>query len=237
MKIICIVTISTEIIRHLSARSMNVRKKQKAIADIFDNLRRVYQVINEQSKKAKKQTGITGPQLWAIKMISESSPVQVSELAHRMYLHPATVVGILNRLEEQSLVLRVRAREDRRVVDVNLTPEGKALVARAPEVAQGLLAAGLEVKGLVLRTRTREDRRVVDVNLTPEGKALVARAPEVAQGLLAAGLEVLPAVRLLDIASALDELVQILGAQEVPPHLILSPEVNVPRKLKKVNLQ
>ncbi len=166
---------------------MNVRKKQKAISDIFDNLRRVYQVINEQSKKAKKQTGITGPQLWAIKMIAESSPVQVSELAHKMYLHPATVVGILNRLEE---------------------------------------------KGLVLRVRTREDRRIVDVNLTPEGKALVARAPEVAQGLLAAGLEVLPAHRLMDIASALDELVQILGAQEVPPHLILSPEVNVPRKPK-----
>ena len=191
IKIICIVTISTEIIRHLSARSMKVRKKQKAIADIFDNLRRVYQVINEQSKKAKKKTGITGPQLWAIKMIAESSPVQVSDLAHKMYLHPATVVGILNRLEEQ---------------------------------------------GLVLRTRTREDRRIVDVNLTAEGKALVARAPEVAQGLLAAGLEVLPAASLLDIASSLDELVQILGAQEVPPHLILSPEVNVPRKLKKIDL-
>ncbi len=165
-----------------------MRKKQMAIADIFDNLRRVYQVINEQSKKAKKQTGITGPQLWAIKMIAESSPVQVSELAHKMYLHPATVVGILNRLEEQ---------------------------------------------GLVIRTRTREDRRIVDVNLTPEGNALVVRAPEVAQGLLAAGLEVLPAGRLLDIASALDQLVHILGAQEVPPHLILSPEVNLPRKLEK----
>jgi len=165
-----------------------VRKKQKAIADIFDNLRRVYQVINEQSKKAKKQTGITGPQLWAIKMIAESSPVQVSELAHRMYLNPATVVGILNRLEG---------------------------------------------KGLVLRVRVRDDRRIVDVNLTPEGKALVTRAPEVAQGLLAAGLEVLPAARLTDIASSLDELVHILGAQELPPHLILSPEVNVPGRTKK----
>ena len=69
-----------------------MRKKQMAIADIFDNLRKVYQVINEQSKKAKKQTGITGPQLWAIKMIAASSPVQVSELARKMYLHPATVV-------------------------------------------------------------------------------------------------------------------------------------------------
>ncbi|HUH66425.1 MAG TPA: MarR family transcriptional regulator [Syntrophales bacterium] len=163
-------------------------KKQAAIADIFDNLRRVYQVINEQSKKAKKQTGLTGPQLWAIKMIAESAPVQVSELAHKMYLHPATVVGILNRLED---------------------------------------------KGLAVRVRMREDRRVVDVNLTSEGKALVARAPEVAQGLLAAGLEVLNHARLMDIASSLDELVHILGAQELPPHLILSPEVNVPKREKK----
>ena len=169
----------------------DVQKKQMAIADIFDNLRRVYQVINEQSKKAKKQTGITGPQLWAIKMIAESSPVQVSELAHKMYLHPATVVGILNRLEEQGL---------------------------------GWKSSFGSGNG---------DRRIVDVNLTPEGNALVARAPEVAQGLLAAGLEVLPAARLLDIASALDQLVHILGAQEVPPHLILSPEVNLPRKLEK----
>jgi MarR family transcriptional regulator, organic hydroperoxide resistance regulator len=171
-------------------RSINLKRKQKAIADIFDNLRRVYQVINEQSKKAKKNAGITGPQLWAIKMIAESSPVQVSELARKMYLHPATVVGILNRLEENGLVIRVRGREDRRIVDVNLTSEGKALVARAPEVAQGLLAAGLEV---------------------------------------------LPAARLMEIASALDELVQILGAQELPPHLILSPEVNIPTRPRKSN--
>jgi hypothetical protein len=39
----------------------------------------------------------------------------------------------------------------------------------------------------------------------------------------------------MDIASALDELVQILGAQEVPPHFILSPEVNIPIRRRKDN--
>jgi DNA-binding MarR family transcriptional regulator len=68
----------------------------------------------------------------------------VSEIARQMYLHPATVVGILDRLEKQDLVTRVRSNEDRRVVRVEMTARGEALVKKAPEVAQGLLVAGLE---------------------------------------------------------------------------------------------
>jgi len=48
--------------------------------------------------------------------------------------------------------------------------------------------------------------------------------------LLVAGLEVLPVKRLHEIASALEELIHILGAQELPPQLILSPEFNVPKR-------
>lgn len=170
-----------------------MKKKAEAISDIFDNLRRVYQVINEQSKKAKRQAGITGPQLWAIKIIAEASTIRVSHLADKMYLHPATVVGILNRLEDKKLISRVR---------------------------------------------TSDDRRIVNVKLTKQGKHLVAKTPEVAQGVLAFGLEVLPLKKLQLIASGLDELVNILGAQELPPHLILSPEVNLPtikEKKKRFN--
>lgn len=155
------------------------------VADIVDNLRRVFQVVNEQSKKAERETGLTGPQLWAIKVIAEAAPIKVSELARRMYLHPATVVGIIDRLE---------------------------------------------TRGLASRTRSKEDRRVVEIDLTEQGKGLVAKAPEVAQGLLVKGLETLPGGKLLQIAEGLEQLVKILGAQEIPPRLILSSEVNLPTK-------
>ena len=144
--------------------------------------------MNEQSKKVERETGLTGPQLWAIKVIAEAAPIKVSELARCMYLHPATVVGILDRLEG---------------------------------------------RGLVSRTRSQEDRRVVEIELTGQGKELVAKAPEVAQGLLVRGLEPLPEEKLLHIADGLEQLVSILGAQKIPPQLILSPEVNVPRELKE----
>ncbi|HET6462031.1 MAG TPA: MarR family transcriptional regulator [Syntrophales bacterium] len=163
-------------------------KKSAIVSRIIDNIRRVFKVVNDQSKKAEHETGITGPQLWTIKVIGDLSPVRVSDLARRMYLHPATVVGILDRLESRKLVKRVRSKDDRRVVKVTLTEEGKRIIARAPRVAQGLLVAGLEV---------------------------------------------LPTKRLLELDSALDELVHILGAQKLPPQLMVSPEVNVPR-LKKV---
>jgi DNA-binding MarR family transcriptional regulator len=162
-------------------------KRAEIVAEIIDNLRRVFQVVNEQSKKVERETGLTGPQLWAIKTIAQEAPIMVSEIARRMYLHPATVVGILDRLEKQGLVLRVRSTEDRRVVKVELTRQGRALVKKAPEVAQGLLVSGLEKLG---------------------------------------------AMKLKNISKGLDQMVDILGAQNIPPQLILSPEVNKPSKQK-----
>ena len=162
--------------------------KPETVSEILDNMRRVFQVVNEQSKKVERETGLTGPQLWAIKTIAQGAPIMVSEIARQMYLHPATVVGILDRLEKQDLVTRMRSQEDRRVVRVELTARGAALVKKAPEVAQGLLVSGLET---------------------------------------------LPITRLKNIAEGLDQLVALLGAQGIPPQLILSPEVNKPTKKTK----
>lgn len=158
-----------------------VNENPYRVSEIIDNLRRVFQAINEQSKKAKRRTGLTGPQLWAIKTIAQEEPLMVSQIARRMYLHPATVVGILNRLEKQGLALRIRSTEDRRVVMVKLTTQGHAVLNKAPEVAQGLLVSGLEKLG---------------------------------------------AMKLRHIAEGLNQMVDILGVQNIPPRLILSPEVN-----------
>jgi DNA-binding MarR family transcriptional regulator len=78
--------------------------------------------------------------------------------------------------------------------------------------------------------RTNDDRRVVKIKLTDAGNAIVAKAPKVAQGLLVAGHEVLPQKKLQDISDALEELVHILGAQELPPRLLLSPEINLSKR-------
>lgn len=119
-------------------------RNAKVIAAIIDDIRRIFQVINDHSRIAEKETGLTGPQLWALKIIADASPIKVSMLANRMYLHPATVVGILDRLEMKELVKRERSKEDRRVVEIVLTDNGSKLVINTSDVAQNLLVKGLE---------------------------------------------------------------------------------------------
>jgi DNA-binding MarR family transcriptional regulator len=119
-------------------------KKTEVLSQIFDDLRRVFQVIHEYSRRVERATGLTGPQVWAIRVISEDQPIKISSLARRMYLHVATVVGIVDRLEARKLVRRVRSDKDRRVVHVELTAQGRELVQNAPQVAQWMLIEGLE---------------------------------------------------------------------------------------------
>lgn len=118
--------------------------RAKVIEEIMDNLRRVFKAINDRSKRAERVAGLTGPQLWALKVLDEHAPMRVSDLAARMYLHPSTVVGILDRLEGKGLAQRLKQQQDRRAVDVQLTMEGAALVKAMPTAAQEMLLSGLE---------------------------------------------------------------------------------------------
>jgi hypothetical protein len=73
----------------------------------------------------------------------------------------------------------------------------------------------------------------VYISLSAHGKELVANAPAVAQGLLTRGLEVLGARDVAKIANSLEQLVTILGAQELPPQLFLSSDINESRQHKR----
>jgi len=115
-----------------------------SVESIINNIRRIFQAFNDYSKKANMEAGLTGPQLWAIKMISENAPLRVSDLAALMFVRPGTVVGILDRLEKKGLVVRTRSETDRRAVLIELSVRGKALVEDAPGVIQGDLVRGLE---------------------------------------------------------------------------------------------
>jgi len=158
-------------------------QRDREIAGVLDNLRRVFKVVHRYSKRAEKVGGLTGPQVWAMKVLAESEPLRVTDLARRMYLHPSTVVGILDRLEQQEQVKRKRSDKDHRVVTVTLTGKGRETVSKVPQIAQGLLLSGL--KGM-------------------------------------------PDPELSSVSEGLRKLVGILGVEEMPPPLLLSPEVNVP---------
>ena len=145
-------------------KEMPPATRDREITDVLDNLRRVFKVVHRYSKRADKVGGLTGPQVWAMKVVAESAPIRVTDLARRMYLHPSTVVGILDRLEQQGQVTRTRSEKDHRVVKVSLTAKGRETVSKTPQIAQGLLLSGLkELSDGDLQTVSEGLRRLVGI--------------------------------------------------------------------------
>jgi len=115
-----------------------------AISEIMQSLRRIVKAIQDYSHEVSGKFGITGPQLWALKTISQNESMSLSDLSARMYLHPSTITGVIDRLEKKGYVTRNRDRVDRRVIYVQLTAEGRRLSKRAPNPAQGKMIYGLK---------------------------------------------------------------------------------------------
>jgi MarR family transcriptional regulator, organic hydroperoxide resistance regulator len=86
-----------------------------------------------------EQLGVTYPQYLVLMALWEEDGARVSRLGERLHLDSATLTPLLKRLEVRALVERRRSQVDERVVEVFLTPEGRALEQRALELYPGLV--------------------------------------------------------------------------------------------------
>jgi len=112
-------------------------------ADIVNGLRRIVRALESYSQEVYKGYGLTSPQLWALKTLKRRGPLATSDLAQALAVQPSSLSLLVDRLEQRGLVRRHRPRKDRRFVEIDLTPKGAVLAARAPEPAQGRLLHGL----------------------------------------------------------------------------------------------
>lgn len=104
-------------------------------------IRRIVRSHDLLSKALVKATGVTAAQLVVLKGVDALGEVTTTALSAFADLSAATVVTILDNLEERALIERYRSTSDRRIVHTRLTASGKALLVRAPEPLGEVLAA------------------------------------------------------------------------------------------------
>ena len=83
------------------------------------------------SEQAARQAGLTPQQhqaLLAIMGYPGADRISIHQLAERLQLRHHSVVGLVDRLAGLGLVERSASAEDRRLVFVSLTPQGKAIL-------------------------------------------------------------------------------------------------------------
>lgn len=95
-------------------------------------LTRLYQPLLEP-------LGLTYPQYIVLMILWEDAPCAVSHIGERAQLASNTLTPLLKRLEQTGLVQRVRSSEDERVVNISLTPAGRALQKKCACIPTQLL--------------------------------------------------------------------------------------------------
>ena len=95
-------------------------------------IRRIVRANDMQSRAMVKQCGLTSAQFVICRGILELGEVTTTALSAYADLSSATVVTILDNLEERGVIERYRSTADRRIVHTRLTESGRAVIGRAP---------------------------------------------------------------------------------------------------------
>ncbi len=92
---------------------------------------------------------LTHPQYLVMLALWEHSPRSLGELADQLSMEPATLSPLVKRLEVQGRVTRTRRADDERMLDIQLTPEGRRLREEALRVPEQVMArTGMDIEAL-----------------------------------------------------------------------------------------
>ncbi|OJT20489.1 MarR family transcriptional regulator [Archangium sp. Cb G35] len=98
--------------------------------DTFVKLTRATETLGAQLQRHLASLEITPPQLAVLEALLHVGPMNQSELGRKLLRSNPNMTALLDNLERSKWIQRERSPEDRRVVVVSLTPEGRRVIER-----------------------------------------------------------------------------------------------------------
>ncbi|ULT55879.1 MarR family transcriptional regulator [Neobacillus drentensis] len=122
---------------------MELENPQKVTVDIIANiekdLRYISGIIKQKGREMLSQYKITPPQFVALQWLFEEGDMTIGELSNKMFLACSTTTDLVDRMEKNLLVERVKDPSDRRVVRIHLLEEGKRIIDEVIKKRQAYL--------------------------------------------------------------------------------------------------
>lgn len=120
------------------------RSREQEIRQIINGLRAIFRAERRHSQRLAKTHQITTRQLGAVRIVSQSPGISLSDLSDRMYVHISTGSGIIDRVERKRLLTRKRSPQDRRVMQLYVTPAGSRITKAIPTTNFGFFMRDIE---------------------------------------------------------------------------------------------
>jgi DNA-binding MarR family transcriptional regulator len=124
-----------------SARSK--RKTPDTTVELADRLHSAAIHLLRRLRRQDDASGLPAPQLSALSVIVFGGPITLGDLAQAEQVRPPTITRLVAALEQDGLVERVSASDDRRVVHVKATARGARLLHEGRQRRVASLAVAL----------------------------------------------------------------------------------------------
>ncbi|NBG87909.1 MarR family winged helix-turn-helix transcriptional regulator [Isachenkonia alkalipeptolytica] len=100
------------------------------ITEIERELRYLCTIVKQKGREMLVEFEITPPQFQALLYLVKEEDLTIGELSKRMYLACSTITDLVDRMEKNKMVKRVRDEKDRRVVRVAVLEKGHKIIQK-----------------------------------------------------------------------------------------------------------
>jgi DNA-binding MarR family transcriptional regulator len=107
-------------------------------------VRSIVRALRINTRAIELQMGISLAQLFVLQQLAERSADSLNELAERTATHQSSVSVVVRRLVERGYVSRTASAADKRRIEIQVTPSGRALLSGAPITIQTQLVQALQ---------------------------------------------------------------------------------------------
>ena len=121
-------------------------------------VRSIVRALRMNTREIESKIGMSLAQLFVLQVLAERPARSLNELAERTATHQSSVSVVVRRLVDKGYVSRTKSTVDQRRVDLDVTPNGRAILAGAPTTVQSRLVGAL-------RLLPAEDLRSLSTNL------------------------------------------------------------------------
>ncbi|RYG14898.1 MAG: MarR family transcriptional regulator [Burkholderiales bacterium] len=97
-------------------------------------MRRIITQVGQEVDRELEPSGLTNAQWVPLLKLYMGTASTVAEVARECQLDAGSTTRLLDRLEAKGLVRRLRTSKDRRVVNIELTDEGREAAQKIPQV-------------------------------------------------------------------------------------------------------
>ncbi len=112
-------------------RADEIRRRQRSTAQIRESLRELRIQLSLLNYRVGSQMDLKDVDLDCLDILDVYGPLSPSALARRAGLHPATMTGVLDRLERGGWIARERDAADRRAVVIKILRDRHAELMRS----------------------------------------------------------------------------------------------------------